>query len=71
MISQMTRGITAKVTCRVMCGIAGLVTRSVTGTEACRAPDRMPYETMDEGLREVTSETTLRAMHEIAFPTKD
>jgi hypothetical protein len=31
----------------------------------------MPCETKDEGLREVTSETTLRTMYKIALLTKD
>jgi hypothetical protein len=50
--------------CRVICGIAGRVNRTVTRPVTCPAPDRITGETTDEGLRQVTAETALRTMYE-------
>jgi hypothetical protein len=69
-MSQMTRGITASVAGGAMCGIAGRVNWSVTPAVTCAAAVRIARETTDEGLREVTSQTTLQTMYDIALPTK-
>ena len=63
-VSQMTRGTTAYVACRVTCGIARRATRPVTEAATCLAADRIPWETTDEGLRAVTSQTAPRTMYE-------
>jgi hypothetical protein len=67
----MTRGIMLSITCRAILGIAGQVIPPVTPVVTCPAADRIDWETTDEGLREVTSQTAGPTMAEITSRTKD
>jgi hypothetical protein len=54
-----------------MNGIAGRMIQQATPAATCPAAVRIAFETTDEGLREVTSQTALQTMYDIALPTKD
>jgi hypothetical protein len=67
----LTSGITTPVACGMVRGVAGRMIQHATPAATCPAPDRIPRETKDEGLRAVTAQTILHLMPEIALPTKD
>ena len=63
-VSEMTRGTTAAVACRVIREIAGRGNRHMTGVVTRSAADRLAGEAAEEAQRGIADEVVLRRMYD-------